>query len=63
MPPIVQALTYLIPARYFLVVLRGVMLKGVGLNAFGRELALLASFAFLTLFLSSVRMGKTLKKG
>jgi len=63
MPPIVQAVTYLIPARYFLVILRGVMLKGVGLGAFGRELALLAGFAFLTLFLSSVRMGKTLKKG
>jgi ABC-2 type transport system permease protein len=63
MPPIVQAVTYLIPARYFLVILRGVMLKGVGLGAFGPELALLAGFAFLALFLSSVRLGKTLKKG
>jgi len=63
MPVVIQAVTYLIPARYFLVILRSVMLKGVGLNAFGRELALLAGFAFLTLFLSSVRMGKTLKKG
>jgi len=63
MPVVVQAVTYLIPARYFLVILRSVMLKGVGFNAFGRELAFLAGFAFLTLFLSSARMGKTLKKG
>jgi ABC-2 type transport system permease protein len=63
MPVAVQAVTFLIPARYFLVVLRGILLKGVGLSAFARELAFLGGFAFLTLFLSSVRMGKTLKKG
>lgn len=63
MPVAVQAVTYLIPARYFLVVLRGIMLKGVGLGAFGKELVFLAGFAFLTLFLSSRRMGKTLRKG
>jgi len=63
MPVAVQAVTFLIPARYFLVILRGIMLKGVGLSAFGRDLALLAGFAFVTLFLSSVRMGRALKKG
>jgi len=63
MPAVVQAVTFLIPARYFLVILRGVMLKGVGPGAFGRDLTLLAGFAGLTLFLSSVRLGKTLKKG
>ena len=63
MPVVIQAVTYLIPARYFLTILRSVMLKGVGFGAFGRELAFLAGFAFLTLFLSSMRMGKSLKKG
>lgn len=63
MPAVIQAVTYLIPARYFLVILRGVMLKGVGLGAFGGELAILAGFAVLTLILSSLRMSKTLKKG
>jgi ABC-2 type transport system permease protein len=63
MPSVVQAITYLNPARYFLVILRSVMLKGVGFGAFSRELALLVGFAFLTLFLSSMRMGKTLRKG
>lgn len=63
MPVVIQAVTYLIPARYFLVILRGVMLKGVGLGAFGPELAVLAGFAVLILVLSSVRMDRTLKKG
>ncbi|HUU37788.1 MAG TPA: ABC transporter permease, partial [Candidatus Desulfaltia sp.] len=63
MPVFIQAVTYLIPARYFLVILRGIMLKGVGLSAFGGEMAILAGFAVLTLILSSVRMSKTLKKG
>jgi ABC-2 type transport system permease protein len=63
MPTVIQAVTYLIPARYFLVILRGIMLKGVGLGAFGGELAILAGFGVLTLILSSVRMSKTLKKG
>ncbi len=35
MPPIIQAITYVIPARYFLVALRSIMLKGAGLSAFG----------------------------
>ncbi|MBN2409913.1 MAG: ABC transporter permease, partial [Candidatus Aminicenantes bacterium] len=36
MPAFVQAITYIIPARYFLVILRAIMLKGVGVEAFGR---------------------------
>lgn len=63
MPVVIQAVTYLIPARYFLIILRGVMLKGVGLSAFGEELAVLAGFGLLTLILSSARMNKTLRKG
>jgi ABC-2 type transport system permease protein len=32
MPTVVQWLTYLDPLRYFLVIIRGVFLKGVGLE-------------------------------
>jgi len=32
MPPVIQWLTYLNPLRYFLVIIRGIFLKGVGLN-------------------------------
>ena len=34
MPAWIQPVTYLIPLRYFLVILRGLFLKGVGLETF-----------------------------
>ncbi len=34
MPAWIQPLTYLIPLRYFLVIVRGIFLKGVGLEIF-----------------------------
>ena len=41
MPVFLQAVTYVVPARYFLVILRGLLLKGVGAAAVvgGRGLA------------------------
>lgn len=33
MPPVLRAVTYVVPARYFLVVTRGIFLKGVGIEA------------------------------
>ena len=56
MPRFLQVVTYAVPARYFLIALRGVVLKGVGLDAFGRELAALAAFALVVLALASVRL-------
>jgi ABC-2 type transport system permease protein len=56
MPRFLQLVTYAVPARYFLIALRGVVLKGVGLDAFGRELAALAAFAVVVLALASVRL-------
>ena len=41
MPAPVQVVTYIVPARYFLVALRGIVLKGVGLR--GRAVAAAAS--------------------
>jgi len=37
MPAVVQQVTYLIPLRYFLVIVRGIFLKGVGLETFWPE--------------------------
>ncbi len=57
MPPAIQALTYLVPARrYFLAALRGVMLKGTGLAVFWPDVLLLLLFAGLMLTLSSFRL-------
>jgi ABC-2 type transport system permease protein len=63
MPAVIQAVTYLIPARYFLVILRGVMLKGVGIEAFWMQLIFLLIFAVVAVGVSSARLDKILKKG
>jgi ABC-2 type transport system permease protein len=56
MPPLIRALTYLLPARYYLSALRGIMLRGVGLAACWPQLAGLAAFTVLTLTLSVFRL-------
>jgi ABC-2 type transport system permease protein len=60
MPTIIQAVTYFIPARYFLVALRSIILKGVGPSAFWDQLLFLIAYAALMLGASSVRMKKLL---
>jgi len=47
MPPFVRAITYLVPARYFIVILRGIYLKAVGLESLWYDSLCLALFAFL----------------
>jgi ABC-2 type transport system permease protein len=43
MPVVIQPVTYLIPLRYFIVILRGIFLKGVGLETlWPQALAMLA---------------------
>jgi ABC-2 type transport system permease protein len=61
MPPILQAVTYLVPARYFLVIIRGIFLKGVGLAVLWRELLFLVGFAALMLIASSAKFHKRLE--
>lgn len=56
MPAFVHAVTYLVPARYFLAALRAVILKGAGISAFWDQLLFLAGFAALTLGLSMARL-------
>jgi ABC-2 type transport system permease protein len=58
MPPGLQAITYIVPARYFLIALRGVVLKGIGLSIVWPQLVALAIFAFVVLTLASVRLRK-----
>ena len=45
MPPVLKWLTYLIPARYFLVVTRGIFLKGVGAEVLWVQGLLMIAFA------------------
>ena len=60
MPPAVQYVTYLVPLRYFIVILRGIVLKGIGLDALWPETLALLLFGIIILFLSSLRFKKNL---
>ncbi|MHB0912774.1 MAG: ABC transporter permease [Armatimonadota bacterium] len=54
MPQVIQLLTYLIPARYFLVIVRGIFLKGVGIGALWPQ-ALPMTALGIILFALSIR--------
>jgi ABC-2 type transport system permease protein len=56
MPQVLQAITRVVPARYFLTALRGILLKGVGLEVVWPDLAALAVYCGLVLTLASVRL-------
>ena len=45
MPKLIQLFTYVVPARYFIVILRGIYLKGEGLNILWLQALLLTFFA------------------
>ncbi|HYG65560.1 MAG TPA: ABC transporter permease [Thermoanaerobaculia bacterium] len=60
MPKALQAISYLIPARYFLVVTRGIFLKGVGLEVLRFQGLLMIAFAALGLSLAVVKFRKEL---
>ncbi|MDR4504516.1 MAG: ABC transporter permease [Candidatus Scalindua sp.] len=60
MPVVVQWFTYLNPLRYFLVIIRGIFLKGVGLDILWPQMAALAAMGLATLWLASKRFKKTI---
>jgi ABC-2 type transport system permease protein len=58
MPVVLQVLSNLAVNKFFLVVVRGVMLKGVGFTAVWDQFVWMILFAVITLGVSSVRMHK-----
>jgi drug efflux transport system permease protein len=58
MPPALQAVTYAVPARYFLVALRGIVLKGTALSHLLVPLAALSVYAVAVLGLASLRLAR-----
>jgi len=56
MPAVLQAITWVVPARYFLIALRGIVLKGVGVEVLWQELAALVVFATIIMALASLRL-------
>jgi ABC-2 type transport system permease protein len=55
MPPVVRAVTYLVPSRYFVKVIKGIYLKGVGLGTLAADTALLLVFG-AAMVLAAIRL-------
>ena len=60
MPAVIQPFTYLIPLRYFLVILRGIFLKGVGLETLWPDALALLGWGVAILVLATLRSSKRL---
>ena len=58
MPAPIRLLTYLIPLRYFLVIVRGIFLKGIGLELLWPQAAALAAWGFGMFLLAVLRSRK-----
>lgn len=56
MPQVIQAITYVVPARYFIALLRGIYLKGIGLEVLWLNALLLAVWALIMLAVANRRM-------
>jgi drug efflux transport system permease protein len=60
MPAAIQPLTYLVPLRYFIVIVRGIFLKGVGVAVLWPHILALAVWGVAILMLAVARSRKTL---
>lgn len=58
MPKVLQYITYVVPARYYLVILKGIFLKGVGIGVLWPEALSLSFFALILVLGSSLRFRK-----
>ncbi len=60
MPEVLQVISHAFPLRYFLIIVRGIVLKGVGIEALWPEVIALAIFALLVTIGASRRFRKRL---
>ncbi|MGQ9671496.1 MAG: ABC transporter permease [Candidatus Aminicenantales bacterium] len=61
MPRLIQHLTAIVPLRYYLVIIRGLFLRGVGLEALWQEAVILLAFGLIILGLSIQRFRKRIE--
>ena len=61
MPVVIQWITYANPLRYFLVIIRGLFLKGVGSEILWPQMLALVGLGTTVLRLSSLRFSKRLE--
>jgi ABC-2 type transport system permease protein len=60
MPQILQIISYVVPLRYFLIIARGIVLKGVGVEAIYPEVIALSIFAVVIMSAAAIRFRKRL---
>ena len=58
MPPFAQAITYLLPPRYFIETMRGVYLKGATIADLWEQYAALSGFALLFSLVAAITYRK-----
>ena len=61
MPKVIQYITYLIPLRYFITILRGIVLKGIGFSSLWLETLILFVMGITILIISSLRFNKKIE--
>lgn len=60
MPPFLQLVSYAVPLRYFLIIIRSVLLKGTGAASLGNEILALAAFGLVLMTIAALRFRKRL---
>jgi len=60
MPGVIQGITRFVPTRYFVTILKGIFLKGVGLEVLWSELLLLAAFSTVVFLLATRKLKQKL---
>lgn len=58
MPVVIQFITHFIPARYFIVILKGIYLKGVGITVLWGQVVFLILFSVLMILLANIKFKK-----
>jgi ABC-2 type transport system permease protein len=61
MPFLIRSLTYVIPARYFITITRGIFLKGIGIDILWPEFTLLSILGIILVSISVRRFRKNLE--
>jgi ABC-2 type transport system permease protein len=58
MPPVIQAISYVVPSRYVVTILKGIFLKGVGATVLWGELGFLTLYATIIFILATRKVNQ-----
>jgi ABC-2 type transport system permease protein len=58
MPPVIQVISRIVPARYFIKTVKGIFLKGVGFEILWTEILFLALYAAIIFVLATRKMNQ-----